>query len=124
MVIQQLSWHLSRNIERLGGNVFQFEILRKNKVGINQLNQPIFKFISVYFIEGWLDFLSGSNEQLSQNSLIESSTHIFISQDMSFVIDSTDRIKDCESGFEYEITFIDNPVGVSNHYEIYCKKVA
>lgn len=105
--------------------MFPFEILREKETGeFDELKQPIMEYKSVHSIEGWLDLITGSDEQAYQNSLLDSSSHVFISEDMSFLIESTDRIRDTRTGLEYEITFVDDVMGLSDHYEIYCKRWA
>lgn len=103
--------------------LFPFEILREKDTGKkDELDHPIVAYECVHNIQGWLDMVTGSDEQTYQNSLLATSSHIFLSEDMSFPIEATDRIKDVLTGIEYEITFVDNVIGLSDHYEIYCKR--
>lgn len=105
--------------------MFPFEILREKETGeVDELNQPVVDYQPVYRLDGYLDLITGSDEQAYQNSLLESSSHLFISEDMSFSIESTDRLKDLKTGLIYEITFVDDPMGLGDHYEIYCKRWA
>lgn len=100
-----------------------FEILREKETGkLDELNDPIIEYQTVHEIDGWLDLITGSDEQAYQNSLIPTSSHLFLSEDMSFEIETTDRIKEVVSGLEYEITFVDDVMGLGDHYEIYCKR--
>ncbi len=72
-------------------------------------------------IEGYIDMLSGSNETSSiNNAFIEKSTHIIITKDITTLITDKHTIVD-SYGREYEVTYVDNPVDLSHHREIYLK---
>lgn len=99
-----------------------FKILReKASDKLDELNDSVYEYQVIGEINGWLDLITGSDEQAYQNSLIPTSSHIFLSEDMSVEIETTDRIVDCKN-IEYEITFVDNVMGLNDHYEIYCKR--
>jgi hypothetical protein len=101
--------------------MFPFEIKREVDTGeTDELNDPIYKWETVHTPLGWLDLLTGSDEQQYQNSLLATSSHIFLTEDTSFTIESTDRIYNPRTGVTYEITFVE----LSDHLEIYCKRWA
>lgn len=103
--------------------MFPFEILREVETDeVDELNQPIVSYQVAYTLNGWLDMLTGSDEQTYQNSLLATSSHVFITEDMSFAIETTDRLKDVRTGIEYEITYVDDVMGLFDHYEIFCKR--
>lgn len=100
-----------------------FEIIRAMKTDeVDELGDPIYRERTAYELSGWLDLITGSDEQAYQNSLIPTSSHVFLTEDLSFEIESTDKIKDVQTGINYEITFVDNVMGLNDHYEIYCKR--
>lgn len=102
-----------------------FEIKREVDTGeVDELNDPIFDWRVVHRPLGYLDMMTGSDEQTYQNSLLATSSHVFITEDTSFEILSTDRIYNPRTGIEYEITFVDNVMELSDHLEIYCKRWA
>lgn len=101
-----------------------FELKREKQVGENNLGEPIFDYDTFKTLDGWLDLLSGSDEQQYQNSMLATSTHIFITEDTSDEILNTDRLYDVKNEIEYEITYPDNVMGLNHHYEIYCKRYA
>ena len=68
---------------------------------------------------GYLDLMSGTNKSMgSHNAVIEQSTHVLIVPDFRNDLSDDGYIVD-ESGRVYSITFIDNPVGVNHHLEIF-----
>lgn len=70
-------------------------------------------------IQGWLDLLSGE-ETLKYNSNVSESTHVLIT-DYNPNINRGYLIRDKNTNVEYEITFVDNPVSINHHLEIYLK---
>lgn len=105
--------------------MFPFEIKREVDTDeTDELNQPIYDWRTVHTLLGWLDLLTGSDEQQHQNSLLATSSHIFLTEDTSFLIDATDRIYNPRTGITYEITFVDDVMELGDHLEIYCKRWA
>ncbi|KRM79475.1 hypothetical protein FC84_GL001655 [Lapidilactobacillus dextrinicus DSM 20335] len=71
-------------------------------------------------INGYLDLLTGTNENTLQNARVEDSTHILIVPEYTPGITDKMRIIDSENRV-YEVTYSDDPVGVHHHNEIYLK---
>lgn len=71
-------------------------------------------------VSGYLDLLTGTNENALQNASVEDSTHILVIPDYTVGITDKMRVVD-GSGRIYEITYSDDPVGVHHHNEIYLK---
>ena len=75
---------------------------------------------TVMTIHGYLDLLSGSDNNTIQNAFVEQSTHILIVP--MFYEGITDNMRVLDSmGRYYEITYVDDPVGQHHHLEIYLK---
>lgn len=105
--------------------MFSFEIKREVDTGeTDELNDPIYDWQTVHTCDGYLDLLTGSDEQQHQNSLLATSSHIFLTEDTSFLIDSTDRIYNPRTAVTYEITFVDDVMELGDHLEVYCKRWA
>ena len=103
--------------------MFPFEIKREIETDEkDELGDPIMEWKTVHTCLGWLDLVTGSDEQQYQNSLLATSSHIFITEDTSFLIESTDRIYNPRTKVEYEITFVDDVMELADHLEIYCKR--
>lgn len=101
-----------------------FEILRETDTGeVDERNHPILVFKSVQTVNGYLDMITGSDEQTYQNSLLDSSQQVFITDGMpAEEILTTDSIKNPRTGQEFEITFVDDIMEQGDHLEIYCKR--
>lgn len=71
-------------------------------------------------VSGYLDLLTGTDSNLTQNAFVENSTHILVVPD--YVSGITDKMRVVDAiGRMYEITYSDDPVGVHHHIELYLK---
>ena len=96
--------------------MFFFEIKREVATDEkDELNQPIYDWKTVHKCNGWLDLFSGSDEQQYQNSLLATSSHIFITEDTSFVIESTDRLYNPRTGIEYDMSSVADVMELRDH---------
>ncbi|MCN73769.1 head-tail adaptor protein [Listeria monocytogenes] len=69
---------------------------------------------------GYLDLITGTDENTQQNAFVEESTHILIIPD--FIVGITDEMRVVDQlNRYYAITYSDNPVNISHHNEIYLK---
>lgn len=71
-------------------------------------------------VSGYLDLLQGTDENTIQQAFIEQSTHVAVLPKYEPGITDAMRIVD-ETGRFYEITYVDDPVGVHHHTELYLK---
>lgn len=71
-------------------------------------------------VSGYLDLLTGTNENTLQNASVEDSTHILVIPDYTVGITDEMRVAD-STGRIYEVTYADDPVGIHHHNEIYLK---
>lgn len=101
-----------------------FEILHETDTGeVDERNHPILAFKSFQTVNGYLDMITGSDEQTYQNSLLDSSQQVLITEGLPIKeILTTDRIKNPRTGQEFEITFVDDIMEQGDHLEIYCKR--
>ena len=88
--------------------------------GENELGQEIFEYNKVAEFTGYMDMLDG-NESTDKLAYLEDSTHIILTKDMTVNIEIEDKIE--ASGKSYEVTYVDNPVNIGHHLEIYVKGV-
>lgn len=77
----------------------------------------------IYADYGYLDMLTGSNQNINQNSLVNQSTHILIMPKIP-----PDYKSLIQSGYiinidnqRYRIEYVDNPVSLNHHLELYLK---
>lgn len=69
---------------------------------------------------GYIDLVTGTNQNSAQNAILEQSTHLVIIPE--YTDDPTDQMRIIDtSGRWYAITYVDDPMGVHHHLEIYCR---
>lgn len=69
-------------------------------------------------VDGYIDFITGTDRNMVQNAFVEDSTHVLIIPDYTQGITDNMRVVDKDNRY-YSITYSDNPVGVNHHNEIY-----
>lgn len=90
----------------------------------NSMGEGIPEWKDVQTVRGWLDMMSGSTAYTTYNAKLEESTHVW-------VMDYTDldpSISDESSrmvinGKIYDVTYIDNPMELNQHLEIFLKLI-
>ena len=88
--------------------------------GENELGQEIFEYNKVAEFTGYMDMLDG-NESTDKLAYLADSTHIILTKDMTANAEIEDKIE--VNGKSYEVTYVDNPVNIGHHLEIYVKGV-
>ncbi|HEL2218557.1 TPA: phage head closure protein [Streptococcus suis] len=86
----------------------------------NALGQKVYDFVESEKLEGFLDMLTGN--EADRATALTSSTHSFLTKQVDVQITTKDRIR--AKGIDYEVSFVDNPVNLDHHLEIYLKVVA
>ena len=72
-------------------------------------------------LQGYLDLVSGTNQnQYIHHAQIEESTHVLIVPIYKDGITDKMRIVDVKNR-AYQVTYVDDPVGIGHHLEIYLK---
>ncbi len=97
-----------------------FYLLKTIANGENELGQEIFEYKKVAEFIGYMDMLDG-NESTDKLAYLADSTHIILTKDMTFSAEIEDKIE--VNGKTYEVTYVDNPVNIGHHLEIYVKGV-
>lgn len=69
---------------------------------------------------GYLDLVQGTDLNASQQAFLQESTHVAVIPFYQDGITDKMRLID-EAGRWYEITYVDDPVGVHHHLELYLK---
>lgn len=88
--------------------------------GENELGQEIFEYKKVAEFIGYMDMLDG-NESTDKLAYLADSTHIILTKDMTVSAEIEDKIE--VNGKSYEVTYVDDPVNIGHHLEIYVKGV-
>lgn len=104
----------------IGGNTtaeIQTYTTTKNRIG-----EPVQEWQTVQSIKGWLDLSSGEARYNTFNAKIQESTHLFIADyvplDESIKAENSRMIV---NGGRYDITLIDDPMGMHKQLEIFLK---
>lgn len=97
-----------------------FYVLKQIESGENDLGQTITSFTKSAVFTGYMDMLSGS-ESTDKLAFLEDSTHIILTKDMTVDVSKHDHIETL--GKTYEVTYVDDPVNLGHHLEIYAKAV-
>lgn len=73
-------------------------------------------------VNGWIDLMSGTDDRRNQNAFTEDSTHVLITDGYSVGLSViTDKMVVSDTVKTYQITYVDNPLGINHHLEIYLK---
>lgn len=104
----------------VGGNV-QATVQMSNGYAQNAIGERVPVWASVGSLWGWLDLQSGSSDY-SNNAKIQQATHIFLCDDCT-IDRQTDNKRLIVNNTIYDILYIDNPMELNAHMEIYLKYV-
>lgn len=69
-------------------------------------------------VQGYTDLLTGTDQNMIQNAFTEQSTHMLIIPKFTTGITDKMRVVDSHNRY-YSITYVDDPVGVGHHNELY-----
>ena len=103
-------------MKKIGGNtnlVLKVKSQVKNEIGEEETTWVDYKTI-----HGFLDFMSESTGRANFNSKIVESTHVFVC-DYIKIDKSVTELMAYHNNKQYEITYIDNPMELNYHLEIF-----
>lgn len=104
----------------IGGNtdlVLKLKSTTKNEIGEN-----ILSWIDYKTIHGFLDFLGETTGRTNYNSKVVESTHVFVCDYVP--IDKKEaELKAYCNNQEFDITYIDDPMNLHKHVEIFLKYI-
>lgn len=102
----------------IGGNaIAQIQIYTTTR---NEIGEQIRSWNTVATIKGFLDLMSGTSTYEVYSTKMAESTHIFICDYLELpnnVKTTTSRM--IIDGDTYDVSYIDNPMGLNRHYEFY-----
>lgn len=104
----------------IGGNTKA--ILQVSTVSRNEIGETVIAWADAQTINGWLDLISGEARYQTYYSKIQESTHVFMADFVQ--LDSritAEHARAVIDGKPYDITLIDNPMGLNAQLEIYLK---
>ena len=103
----------------IGGNlkaIIQEKTFDKNIIGENTISWMPLDTI----LNGFLDYLSGEGSYSTYNSKLSDSTHVFVCDYVEFKFDIRKHSLLID-GEVYDITFVDDPMNLHKHLEIFLK---
>ena len=104
----------------IGGNVDA--ILQIKKTTQNEIGESVESYEDYLTIRGFLDFMSGGADTVNYNAKLEESTHVFVCDYVPITLQESEcRLS--VNNKPYEITFIDDPMFLHKHLEIFLKYV-
>lgn len=105
----------------IGGNI---DLVLEIKDGEtkNELSEQVTSWKQHKTLCGFLDLSSGSTNYTNYNAKIEESTHLFICDYIEIGARDTELRAVC-NGDMYDVTYIDDPMNLHEHLEIFLKKV-
>lgn len=88
----------------------------------NEYGESVQTWVTVQSIDkGYLDMMGGSANYTYNSKIIES-THVYICDYLDILVSAENGRLIINNGI-YEITYIDNPMGLNYHLEIYLKYI-
>ena len=104
----------------IGGNTVA---VLQQKIGsaTNEIGERIPNWLDVKQLNGWLDMTAGDSKY-TYHAKIQESTHIFMC-DYITIDHNTDDKRLMVNGDIFDVLFIDDPMGLHQHLEIYLRSV-
>lgn len=107
-------------MKKIGGNTDL--ILKVKRQAKNEIGEEVITWEDHKTIHGFMDFMSEATGRTNFNSKIVDSTHVFVC-DYVDIDKSITELMAYHNNKEYEITYIDNPMGLNYHLEIFLKYI-
>lgn len=104
----------------IGGNINL--VLKQKSTTKNDIGENVLSWVDYKTIHGFLDFMSESTGRTNFNSKIVESTHVFICDYVEINKPLTELKAYCNNQ-EFDITYIDDPMNLHKHIEIFLKYV-
>ena len=107
-------------MKRIGGNTNL--ILKIKSQTENEIGEKVTTWVDYKTINGYLDFMSETTGRTNYNSKIVESTHVFVCDYVPIDKEETELIA-FHNNKQYDITYIDNPMNLNYHLEIFLKYI-
>lgn len=107
-------------MEKIGGNidcVLKYESITETPTG-----EQVKTWVELQTIKGFLDLMSSGKDYATYNKAMSESTHVFVCDYVSISKKATE-LKATIDGEDYDVTYIDDPMRLHYHLEIFLKKV-
>ena len=105
----------------IGGNTV-LKLLKRSSNTVNGIGEKNEICGEYKQIRGYLDLASGSSYRETYNAKVKESSHVFICDYVEITESETNLKAEC-NGKEYDVSLIDDPMGLHEHLEIFLKYV-
>lgn len=105
----------------IGGNC-DLKLLKKLDGVVDRIGKNNEAWDDLVTIRGFLDLSSGSSFRETYNAKVQESSHVFICDYVEITEKATNLKAEC-NGMEFDVTLIDDPMGLHEHLEIFLKYV-
>lgn len=106
----------------IGGNITAE--LQVKTTELNKIGERVPVWSTVQTLNGWLDLQSGDSRHSNFNAKLQESTHVFVCDyvplDQRVTVENSMLVI---NGQVYDITVIDNPMGLNYQLEFYLRYV-
>lgn len=121
-------------MDKIGGNidcVLKYESVTDSfgRFEAVETGEQIKTLVELLTVKGFLDLMSNGKDYATYNKAMSESTHVFVCDYVSIVLPNGKKAKATElkatiDGEDYDVQYIDDPMGLHYHLEIFLKKVA
>lgn len=104
----------------IGGN--EIACIEVKTTSTNDIGERVPTWKAVQGVLGWLDLMSGEAKYTSYDAKVQESSHVFVADYTSLderISAENSRMVIC--GNTYDITLIDNPMGLNRQLEFYLR---
>lgn len=107
-------------MKKIGGNTDL--ILKVKSQTENEIGEKVTEWVDYKTIHGFIDYMSETTGRTNYNSKIVESTHVFVC-DYVDIDKSEIELMAYHKNKPYEITYIDDPMELHYHLEIFLKYI-
>lgn len=104
----------------IGGNVTA--ILQRKITSKNVIGESVESYSDYMTLTGFLDFMSGGTETVNFNAKLEETSHVFVCDYVELGLEENE-CRLVVNSKPYDVTFIDDPMLLHKHLEIFLKYV-
>lgn len=104
----------------IGGNVSAL-LQTKNTSEKNAIGESVPVWETAHTLLGYVDLMAGESRYVTYSAKIQESTHIFICDYVPLPNINAENSRMVIGSDVYEISLIDNPMGMNQHLEIYLR---
>ncbi len=104
----------------IGGNI-EAVLQMKSASTVNEIGERIHQWVDVQRLTGWLDMTAGDSKY-TYNAKLQESTHVFLC-DYVPIDRKTDDRRLVVNGTAFDVLFIDDPMELHQHLEIFLRSV-